>query len=78
MVAMAEKKPKKPTGGKHKTPRKPMFLPEEWDVVARDLAGEDEMPKLWYVIKLLKSAAEAKGRTNLPRPPWIKSPSDPE
>ena len=72
MRAMAEKKPKKPTGGKHTTPRKPMLLPEEWSAVADDLASEAGQPKVWYVIALLKAAAEAKGRKDLPKPPWDK------
>jgi hypothetical protein len=80
MFGMAEKKPKKKkksTGGAHKTDRSPMMLPDPWDAVVQDLASEDGQPKLWYVIKLIKQAAEAKGKTNLPTPPWDKQKPPP-
>ncbi|AMV29265.1 hypothetical protein VT84_36900 [Gemmata sp. SH-PL17] len=75
MVAMAKKKPK---GGKHTTNRKPMLLPEAWDAIAQELATAAGQPKMWKVVELLKREAEAKGMTNLPRPPWVKEKPEEE
>ncbi len=75
MVGMS--KSKKPTGGKHKTERRNLPLPEPWMVLAEELAAESQQPTGWFVIKLLKAAAETAGKP-APVPPWDKKkPADP-
>jgi hypothetical protein len=61
---------KKPTGGQHKTPRKPIQVPEEWLQVARKLASKRAQPTLWLIIQLLADLADKEG---IERPkffPW--------
>lgn len=69
MVGMGKKKPK---GGKHKTERVAILIPEEWDKIAQRLATEAKQPKMWHIIDLLKREAEEKGITDLPPVPWDK------
>ena len=61
---------KKPTGGTHRSPRKPVQFPEDWLDVAKDLASDRPMPVVWLLVELVKREAEAKGKTELPALPW--------
>lgn len=61
---------KKRQSGKHTTPRRTVQLPLDWLAVAQEIAGDRQMPVMWYLIDLLKRDAEATGRPNLPAPPW--------
>jgi hypothetical protein len=60
----------KPTGGKHKTERKPMQVPVDWLRVIRRRASKGEKPALWYVISLVRAECIAAGETDLPPLPW--------
>lgn len=60
---------KKPTGGAHKTPRKPVQVPEEWLVLARKLANIHRQPTLWFLLSLVADAADKEG-IERPRLPW--------
>lgn len=60
----------KPSGGKHKTLRKPVVLTAEWHAIAEELAAEQKMPVAWYVTDLLRAEAELKGIPDLPVLPW--------
>lgn len=60
---------KKPTGGQHKTPRKPVQVPVEWLNVARKLANANRQPTLWYFLSLVADAADKAG-VERPRLPW--------
>lgn len=68
MTGMAKKKP----SGKHTTKRKPILIPAEWDALAQQLAAEAKMPKMWFVVELIRREAELKGKGDLPPPPWEK------
>lgn len=61
---------KKPTGGKHKTERISVGVPERWHAVARKLAAKRQQPVLYLLIALLKDEAEKQGIPDLPQPPW--------
>ena len=61
---------KKPTGGKHKAPRRPVQFPASWYAIARQLASRRPMPTVWYLVELVKKDAEANGLTDLPTPRW--------
>lgn len=60
-------------GGEHKTPRTPIQMPDPWNDVLLELAALDEKNRLWYLIKLVGEAAEAKGLQH-PEWPWKKKP----
>lgn len=73
MPRMAGKKEegKKPaSGGKNKTPRKPIQMPTDWLKVARIRAGTKQQPTLWYLIALIAEDARTAGVTDLPPLPW--------
>jgi hypothetical protein len=60
-------------GGRHKTARKMIGLPEPWFDVAAALAKQDQerpMPVVWYLVKLIERAAKDGGISELPPPPW--------
>lgn len=61
---------KKPTGGKHKTHRVNVGVPEEWHAVMRRLAAKRQQPVTYLLIALVKQEAEAQGITDVPVPPW--------
>lgn len=63
---------KKPSGGKHSTPRTPIQLPAAWVRVARKYAREVPQPTVWFLVSLIKSHAEARGAqaAELPPAPW--------
>lgn len=60
----------KPTGGKHKTPRTNVGMPEQWHAVARKLAAKTKQPVTYLLIALLEREAKEQGITDLPQPPW--------
>jgi hypothetical protein len=60
---------KKRKGGKHKTPRKPVQLPETWIAVARKMAAKNRQPMMWYIVSKIAEDAEKEGVT-LPQFPW--------
>ena len=64
---------KKPTGGKHKTPRVNVGVPGEWHAVMRKLAAAGKQPVLWFLIDLTAKAAAEAGMEHPPFP-W----EDPE
>ena len=72
MPGMAKKK--KPSGGTHKTPRKPVQLPEDWLTVAQEMASERMTPASWFIVELIRREAEASGRKGLPPVPWAIPP----
>jgi len=51
-------------------------MPGEWVDLLRAMASERAMPAHWLLVQLLQREAEAKGRKELPAPPW--SPPKPE
>jgi hypothetical protein len=61
---------KKPTGGKHKTERVNVGMPEPWHAVARKLAAKRQQPVLYTLIALLEREAKEQGIGGLPVPPW--------
>lgn len=62
---------KKPTGGKHLTPRKAIQMPEDWYAVARKRANERAQPVMWYLITLIEADAKAAGDA-VPKLPWLQ------
>lgn len=67
---------KKPTGGKHKTARISVGVPEPWHALARKLAAKRQQPVLYLLIALLKQQAEAEGIAEVPTPPWEETDED--
>jgi hypothetical protein len=61
---------KKPTGGKHKTPRINVGVPEEWHAVLRKLAAKRQQPVLYTLISLVEQEATKVGIEDVPSPPW--------
>lgn len=66
IARMAKKKP----GGKHKTARVNVGMPEPWHAVARKLAAKRQQPVTYLLIALLKAEAEKQGVQEVPVPPW--------
>ena len=62
---------KKPTGGKHTSPRKPVQLPADWLAVAQEIASERMTTAGWFIVDLIRREAEAAGRKKLPPLPWL-------
>lgn len=73
---MAKPNDKKPAGGKHKKPRRPVQFPSNWYAVAQRLAKKRPMPTVWYLVELVKKDAEANGEKDLPPPPWDEANGD--
>lgn len=58
-------------GGKHKTPRRNLGLPEDWFLLAQRLARRDKpTPTMWWIVSLIEEAAKAAGEKELPPRPW--------
>lgn len=66
---MATDKNKKPTGGKHTTPRQNIGVPGEWHAVMRQLAAKQKMLVLWYMLDLVAQKADELG-VDRPALPW--------
>lgn len=64
---------KKPSGGKNKTPRTPVQMPDDWLGIARLRARSGQKPTLWYLIALIQQDAAQAGITDLPAPPWERN-----
>lgn len=71
---MAEKK--KPSSGRHTTPRNNIGMAGDWYELARELASEGKQPVLWYLMSCLAEKADAKGKKR-PTLPWEKKPDKP-
>lgn len=69
---------KKPSGGKHKTARVNVGVPEPWHALARRLAAKRQQPVIYLLISLLKSEAEEEGMSEIPVPPWEEGATAPE
>ena len=61
---------KKPSGGKNTTPRTPVQVPTAWLTIARQLAGQNRQPTVWYLISLIEKDARENGVTTFPPTPW--------
>jgi len=61
---------KKPTGGKHKTHRINVGVPEDWHAVMRRLAAKRQQPVLYMLISLVSQEAERVQLGDLPSTPW--------
>jgi hypothetical protein len=61
---------KKPSGGKHTTPRTSVQIPDRWYVIMKQLARADRQPVLWWLLAMTHEKAKAAGIPNLPPPPW--------
>lgn len=61
---------KRPTGGKHKTPRTPLQMPKDWVVIARKIAAIKKQPTTWALIAIIEQEARALGIEDLPSLPW--------
>lgn len=68
---------KKSDGGAHQTRRRNIALPDAWVDLADSLANEGPTPTAWWIIGLIRAAAEAAGRTDIPPVPWGRSKSPP-
>jgi DNA-binding FadR family transcriptional regulator len=75
MSLMAKKK--KPTGGRHTTPRQTMQFPADWLAAIRAEARTEARPALWYLLMLVRKDLEAKGRADIPPMPWEEPPDEP-
>lgn len=64
---------KRGDGGAHQTPRRNVAIPTAWAEVADRLASDVRSPTAWFIVGLIKSAAEAAGITDLPPAPWDKA-----
>jgi hypothetical protein len=60
----------KPTGGRHKTPRRAVQLPADWYTIIEQLAHATKTPVTWWVIDVAREQALARGWTALPPVPW--------
>lgn len=63
-------KQKKPTGGKHKTTRINVGVPEDWHAVMRKIAAKRQQPLVYALIAVVKQEAERLEIEGLPPPPW--------
>jgi hypothetical protein len=62
-------KPKKPTGGKHKTHRINVGIPEDWHAVLRRIAAKRQQPVVYAIIALAQLEAE-RLEIDTPQTPW--------
>ena len=62
--------PKKPTGGKHKTHRINVGVPEDWHAVLRKLAAKRQQPVVYLIISLAAAEASRLKLPDLPPTPW--------
>lgn len=72
------RKKKTDTGdsGKHKTPRRNLGMPEDWFLLAQQLARKDKpTPTLWWLIGLIEKEAVAAGVKAIPVRPWEREDS---
>ncbi len=67
MLLMAKKKP---TGGKHTTPRRPIQMPADWHAIVKKIAVQQRRPAMWVLIEMVKAKAEEMGIPDLPPGPW--------
>lgn len=65
---MANKK--KPTGGKHATPRTNIGVPDDWHHVLRRIAAKRQQTLVYALIALLRQEAERLDVLDLPPAPW--------
>lgn len=57
--------------GKHKTPRRNLGLPEDWFLLAQQLARLDKpTPTMWWIVSVIEEKAKAAGIKDLPPRPW--------
>jgi hypothetical protein len=66
MQVMAKKK----VSGKHVSPRRAVQIPNEWWLLAHELASARPMPTMWLLVELLQKEAKAQGKKELPPLPW--------
>lgn len=59
-----------PKGGRHKTPRVNVGVPEVWHAVLRRIAAKRQQPVLYAIISLVQQEAERLGLGGIPPPPW--------
>lgn len=70
-----DEKPRR-TGGKNKTPRVNVGIPENWHAVARKVAAKRQQPVVYAIIALLQQEAERLQIEALPPTPWEEGPLD--
>ncbi|MDB5313481.1 MAG: hypothetical protein JWO38_7683 [Gemmataceae bacterium] len=58
------------SGGKNKTPRVNVGVPEAWHAVIRRVAAKRQQPILFTLISLVIQEAERLELTDLPPAPW--------
>lgn len=63
-------RPRKQSGGQHKTERVSVGIPAPWHRVMRQLAAKRRRPVVWLLIELAMAEAEREGIENLPSAPW--------
>lgn len=69
-------KNKKPTGGKHKTPRRNVGVPEDWHAILRRCSAARKSTVVFTLIDLIAKEAEAQSITQLPPFPWEDGDED--
>lgn len=59
----------KPSGGRHKTPRVAVQIPQQFAAVLRDMAAQSRQPTLWVLIEIISAEAKRRG-VDCPALPW--------